>query len=140
VRADDPGAVVIRGTLADGEGSFVYPEGVVELWAGDQFVRVQTDRDGAFRVRLRRPRHAPPLDDGRPQAPHLNVRVFGRGLLKPLLTRMYFPGEPANAADPVLALVPEERRPCLEAKAEPDGVLRFDISVHGPAEGVFFSL
>jgi protocatechuate 3,4-dioxygenase, alpha subunit len=101
---------------------------------------VQTDHDGRFRVRLRRPRQAPQLDDGRPQAPHLNVRVYGRGLLKPLLTRIYFPDAQANAADPVLALVPEGRRGRLVASSEDDGSLRFNICVQGPDEGVFFSL
>jgi protocatechuate 3,4-dioxygenase alpha subunit len=92
-------------------------------------------------VRLRRPRDAPALDNGLRQAPHLNVAVFGRGLLKPLLTRMYFPDEEAaNADDPVLALVPAARRPSLIAHAVSDGTLRFDIWVQGRNEGVFFSL
>ena len=46
-----------------------------------------------------------------PQAPHLNVAVFGRGMLRQLCTRIYFAGDLANQNDPILALVPEERRP-----------------------------
>ena len=52
------------------------------------------------------------------QAPHLVMLVFTRGLLKPALTRMYFPDEAdANAADPVLAGVPEKQRARLVAAA-----------------------
>jgi protocatechuate 3,4-dioxygenase, alpha subunit len=132
VPADDPNAVEIHGRLADGEGPFVYPEGLVEVWAGDQFARVQTDANGDFRVRLGR------TVDG-VNAPHFNVHVFGRGLLKPLLTRMYFSDqEAANARDPLLRVVPESRRPSLIARREADGVFRFDICVQGPDEGVFF--
>jgi protocatechuate 3,4-dioxygenase alpha subunit len=141
VEETDPESVEIRGILADGDGPFVYPEGLLEFWSPEQLVRVQTDGEGAFRVRLRRPRAAPPLDDGRSQAPHVNVNVFGRGLLKALFTRMYFPDEAlANASDPVLELVPEQRRHSLIATGEPDGTLRFDIRVQGEREGVFFSL
>ncbi len=54
------------------------------------------------------------------QAPHLLVAVFMRGLLKHLVTRIYFPDDPANAEDPVLKLVPVERRHTLIAR-EPSG-------------------
>jgi protocatechuate 3,4-dioxygenase alpha subunit len=141
VAASDPDAIEIRGTVADGDGPFVYPDGMIEFSAGDQFARAQTDHDGHYRVRVRRPRGAPALDDGQAQAPHLCVAIFGRGLLKPLLTRMYFPEqEAANAADPVLSLVPSDRRASLIAEPEADGGLRFDVWVQGPYEGVFFSL
>ena len=49
------------------------------------------------------------------QAPHLAVRIMMRGLLKELVTRMYFPGDDL-AADPVLQLVPEPRRATLIAR------------------------
>ena len=44
------------------------------------------------------------------------VRVFARGLLKPLVTRIYFPDErEANASDPILSSIedPELRRTLL---------------------------
>ena len=45
-----------------------------------------------------------PGPNGRPQAPHIDVSVFARGLLKRLVTRIYFPDETeANAEDPVLS-------------------------------------
>jgi protocatechuate 3,4-dioxygenase alpha subunit len=61
-----------------------------------------------------------------------------RGLLKHLVTRLYFPDEPANADDPVLNLVPAERRPTLIAKTRGPGDLEWDIHLQGPAETVFF--
>ena len=57
-----------------------------------------------------------PGPDGRSQAPHINVVVFARGLLKHLYTRVYFAGDPSNLDDPVLALVPENRRATLLAQ------------------------
>jgi protocatechuate 3,4-dioxygenase, alpha subunit len=45
------------------------------------------------------------------QAPHISVIVFMRGLLTHAYTRMYFSDEAeANARDPVLNSVPQERR------------------------------
>ena len=53
-------------------------------------------------MRTRRPPAVATLD-GTPQAPHLAVSVFARGLLDRVVTRAYFDGDPANDADPVLA-------------------------------------
>jgi len=59
-------------------------------------------------------------------------------LLRHLVTRMYFPDEPAaNSADPVLNLVEPDRRPTLLARDD-GGVLRFDIHLQGEGETVFF--
>ena len=72
-------------------------------------------------------------------APHLEVYVFARGLLKHQWTRMYFPDElDANAADPVLAGLDEADRARLVAARE-DGGLRFDIHMQGARETVFFA-
>ncbi len=74
------------------------------------------------------------------QAPHLEVAVFARGVLKMLVTRIYFPDEEeANAADPVLASVEPERRDALVAR-EDDGVLVFDIHLQGERETPFFDV
>ena len=72
------------------------------------------------------------------QAPHLSLSVFARGVLVRLMTRIYFADQPANAADPVLALVPPERRETLIAKRDDQGVYRFDIRLQGEGETVFF--
>jgi len=63
-----------------------------------------------------------------------------RGLLKHLATRIYFPDEPANANDPVLALVPPERRATLIAKqvSSRPGVLEWNVMLQGKDETVFF--
>jgi protocatechuate 3,4-dioxygenase, alpha subunit len=84
---------------------------------------------------------AVPWPAGGLQAPHLEVGVFARGLLKRVVTRMYFPDEiDANAADPVLRGIEEGRRETLVATAEPDGSLQFDIRLQGDSETVFFAL
>jgi protocatechuate 3,4-dioxygenase alpha subunit len=82
------------------------------------------------------------LGDG--QAPHLSLIVLMRGLLSHLYTRVYFSDETAaNAADPVLARVPEERRHTLIAQRdETQGgvVYHIDIHMQGPDETVFFDV
>ncbi len=77
--------------------------------------------------------------NGRAQAPHVAVGVFARGLLKRLVTRIYFEGAPENDRDLVLSLVPTNRRATLVAKRESGtNRFRFDIVLQGPGETVFF--
>jgi protocatechuate 3,4-dioxygenase alpha subunit len=133
VDPEAPGAVRIEGQLVDGAGQPV-PDGLLEAWEGDQFARSGTDPEGMFRFVVRRPAHGP---DG--EAPHLTVTVFARGLLRHLTTRLYFPGEAANATDPILALVDPERRPTLVARDD-GGVLRWDVRLQGEGETIFFAV
>ena len=67
-----------------------------------------------------------------------------RGLLSHAYTRIYFADETeANARDPVLAAVPEERRPTLLARPDenaPGKTYRFDIFMQGERETVFFDV
>jgi protocatechuate 3,4-dioxygenase alpha subunit len=80
------------------------------------------------------------VDRAEDEAPHLNVTVFARGLLRHLATRMYFPDEDAaNASDRVLNEVDPNRRGTLIAQSD-GGVLRFDIRLQGESETVFFQL
>ena len=83
-----------------------------------------------------------PGPDGRFQAPHINVSVLGRGLLKRLSTRVYFTSDSANVQDPVLALVPENRRATLFARVDPAraGGWIFEIRLRGKGETVFFDV
>ena len=74
------------------------------------------------------------------QAPHIAVGVFGRGLLKRLVTRVYFEDEACNGEDPILALAPEERRSTLLARKTAPGAYRFDIRLGGERETVFFDI
>ncbi|HWT92647.1 MAG TPA: hypothetical protein VN238_06595 [Solirubrobacteraceae bacterium] len=140
VAPDDPHAVTVTGVLLDGDGEPIqHPDALIEVWQGEQFARCRTDAFGRWSVLVRKPAQVPPLPGGKAQAPHLNVTVWARGLMKQAQTRLYFPDEAArNADDPVLALVEADRRPLLVAERESDRVLRFDIRIQGPRETVFF--
>ena len=83
----------------------------------------------------------PAIDDGDPQAPHVSVLCFARGLLKPVLTRIYFPDEAAaNAADPVLGAIADDgERATLVARAAGPNAYRFDIRLQGEGQTVFFT-
>ena len=133
VTPDAPRVLRLEGQVLDGAGEPV-PDALVEVWQGDLFGRCGTDSEGAFRFLLVKP----PAPDG--QAPHYNVTVFARGLLRHLATRLYFPDErEANASDPVLALVPDDARETLVAHAE-GGLIRFDIRLQGERETAFFAV
>lgn len=157
---DVPGEhVIIRGCVLDGDGTPV-PDVMLETWQADAaghysqgdntqqassasgfsgFGRVPTDEQGQFTLSTIKPGRVPGPGDSL-QAPHLVVLVFMRGLLKHLVTRMYFPGEPGNDEDPILHLVPPERRVTLMARRseEDASVLLWDVIVQGADETVFF--
>jgi protocatechuate 3,4-dioxygenase alpha subunit len=127
------GAVRIEGQVLDGAGEPV-PDALLEAWSGEQFARCRTDAEGAFHFTVSRPEGAGDA------APFLNVTVFGRGLLRDLCTRMYFPDERAsNDADPALARVEPGRRHTLIAR-QAAGALHFDVRLQGEDETVFFAL
>lgn len=138
VAPDSPGAVRIEGLILDGDGvPLAWPEGYIEVWEGDQMARSRTDETGRYRVVVRKPAPTPTAEGV--LAPYLNVAVFARGLLKQVLTRIYFPDEQdANATDPVLELVPAEDRALLVAVADGEA-LRFDIHLQGERETPFFA-
>lgn len=136
----------LHGRVLDGDGRPV-PDAMIEIWQADAagqyvtndpdgfigFGRSSTAEDGAFRFRTIKPGAA----GG--QAPHIAIGVFGRGLLKRLVTRAYFAGAPENAADPILALVPEARRATLMATGA-DPLWHLDIVLQGEGETVFFDV
>lgn len=125
-------ALRIEGELLDGAGQPV-PDGLLELWSGQQFARCRTDSEGVFHFTVVKPA----AGDG---APHLDVTIFARGLLRHLATRIYFPDEEAaNSNDRILNLVDPARRHTLIAHAG-GAVLRFDIRLQGISETVFFAL
>jgi len=128
----------IEGEVIDGAGAPV-PDAILEIWHGDVFVRCATDASGRYRITIAKPAVTRGASGTTP-APHLEVSVFARGLLRHLATRIYFPDEEeANAVDPMLALVDPARRPTLVARRDGSG-LRFDIRLQGTAETVFFAL
>lgn len=149
--------VTIQGRLVDGAGVGV-SDGLLEIWQANAagkyahpddkqkkaldrgfrgFGRIPTDAKGRFRFATIKPGRAPGAD-GRLQAPHLNVTIFMRGLLKQLSTRIYFPGEDANAHDAVLRLVPAARRATLVARRRARGMLEWNVVLQGKDETVFF--
>jgi protocatechuate 3,4-dioxygenase, alpha subunit len=136
--ADGPTAVSVAGRLYDGDGEpIAHPDALIEVWSANQLARSRTDAFGVWRVIVSKPKPAPGAGITR-EAPYLHVTVWARGLLKQAQTRLYFPDEPiANAADPVLGLVPEARRGTLVGRAV-DGEIWFDIHLQGANETVFF--
>jgi protocatechuate 3,4-dioxygenase, alpha subunit len=154
------GAFTLRGTVFDGHGDPI-PDNLIETWQADPdgnfadihgyggrsalegfrgFARVGFEvGDGDFDILTVKPGRVPFLD-GRLQAPHIDVTLFARGMLNRVVTRIYFADEEAaNAEDPVLATVPDERRHTLIAQPTDDGY-RFDIHVQGEGETVFFAV
>ena len=140
VPAESAGAIRVAGTVTDGAGVGV-PDALIETWQADElFSRCPTDDDGQYEIYTRKPPAAETVD-GTPQAPHLSVSVFARGLLDRVVTRIYFPDEDAaNATDPTLLTVPAERRHLLVATAESPGHYRFDIALQGDGESVFLAI
>ena len=141
--------VSIRGRIVDGDGKPVN-DALVEIWQADAagkygnrrfrgFGRSATDDKGAFRFRTIKPGRVPG-PGGKLQAPHIAVNIFMRGQLKQLVSRIYFPGDAANAEDPVLSRVPPKRRATLVAKALKSGVLEWNVYLQGPKETVFFDV
>jgi protocatechuate 3,4-dioxygenase, alpha subunit len=160
VPPDTPGAIRISGMVYDGAGEIV-PDSLIETWQADPdgrfadlhdhggpsqlpgfrgFARCgEEDGDGRFEIVTVKPGPVPGPGDTT-QAPHIDVSVFARGMLHRCVTRIYFADEAqANAADPVLASVPKDRRAKLIAQPT-DGGYRFDIHLQGPNETVFFDL
>jgi protocatechuate 3,4-dioxygenase, alpha subunit len=150
-----PGAVTINGVVHDGAGAVV-PDGLVETWQADPdgrfdhaddprgatgsgftgFGRCSTDAAGRYRIVTVKPGA---IGDG--QAPHIDVSVLARGLLDRVVSRIYFPDEPAaNAADPLLAGLPAERAATLVARATGPGELRWDVRLQGAGETVFLAV
>jgi len=101
------------------------------------FGRVPTEADGTFRFKTIKPGRVP-APDGTLQAPHIAVSIFTRGLLRRLVTRIYFPGEPSNAEDFALELIEEGRRHTLIAKKVRDSRLEWNVVLQGAEETVFF--
>ena len=165
VAPDDPNGIRIEGRILDGAGQPV-DDSVVEVWqanihgryahtadtrevplvAGfDGFGRAITDGEGRFTIATVKPGRVPG-PDGTVQAPHISVSVFARGLLRHLVTRIYFSDEAAaNEKDPVLQSIddPARRETLLAGRKEGEStppLYGFDIHLQGPRETVFFDV
>jgi protocatechuate 3,4-dioxygenase alpha subunit len=151
----------IEGRVLDGDGQPVV-DSMLEIWQADAagryahpadkrappnaafkgFGRVGTDKDGAFSFETVKP-GAVAGPDGKMQAPHIAVVLFSRGMLTHVFTRIYFADAAENATDPILALVPADRRDTLIARrADRSGhpTYLFDIRLQGDGETVFFDI
>jgi protocatechuate 3,4-dioxygenase, alpha subunit len=138
----DPGradAIRLGGRVIDGAGAPVF-DAMVEIWQADEdgghrdgfgWGRCGTDADGRYGFITVKP--------GGDAAPYATLLVFGRGLLKPLMTRVYFPGEPANETDPLLTALTGAERAGLTAAAA-DGGYRFDVHLQGEHQTTFLAL
>jgi protocatechuate 3,4-dioxygenase, alpha subunit len=133
--------------LVDGDGNGI-DDAVIEIWRADSsgqyagasrhgWSRIMTDTRGNFQFSTIRPGRVPGAGDEL-HAPHMSVIIFARGLLKHLTTRLYFPDEPSNVDDPVLALVPGHRRGTLIAKPVSSNMFEWNIVLQGEGETVFF--
>jgi len=149
-------SIVLSGRVIDGNGAPV-PDAVLEFWGADAsgsypdpgqppidlpsgFCRAATGSEGLFSFSIVKP--GPVVHgDGCFQAPHLLVLVFARGLLRHLITRVYFDDEDGNESDPVLLQVAANRRQTLIARtADADaGEYHWDIVLQGESETVFFA-
>jgi protocatechuate 3,4-dioxygenase alpha subunit len=145
----------IEGRVLDGDNVGI-PDAMVEIWQADAkgafahardhqgantrfkaFGRVEPDNDGKYHFITIKPGGVK-APDGKLQAPHIDVAVFARGMLKHLVTRIYFGDEDSNKDDPVLSQVPADRRDTLIARPQGSGsekVYRFDIRIQEGAEG-----
>jgi protocatechuate 3,4-dioxygenase alpha subunit len=160
------GAVVrIEGAVLDGDGEPV-PDAMLELWQADAngryahpddtgpvpsdgrfrgFGRACTDDEGHYWFRTIVP-GAVAGADGIAQAPHANVTIFARGLLKRLVTRIYFADfANENARDPLLSSIADaDARATLIAQRtdRPDepAVYRFDVVLQGAGETAFLAI
>jgi protocatechuate 3,4-dioxygenase alpha subunit len=151
--------IVVEGQVLDGAGDPM-PDAFVETWQADANGRyhhaedrrpqppdpafnghgwAHTREDGGFTFETIKPGRVP-APDGGDQAPHIVVSVMARGILTRFITRIYFEDEAANAEDPILALVPENRRHTLIARGTGEGRYRFDLVMQGPGETVFFDV
>ena len=150
----------IVGFVLDGEGASV-PDALIEIWQANAagrynspadtrdtiaieagftgFGRAATGADGAYRFRTVLPGRVPGPGNSL-QAPHAALGILGRGLLKRLVTRVYFEDGEGNEDDPILALAPAARRGAMIARREDRTTYRFDIHLQGEHESVFFDV
>jgi protocatechuate 3,4-dioxygenase alpha subunit len=152
--------IKIEGRVLDGDG-VPLDDALIEIWQANAagrydhaeddtqdkpldanfhgFGRCATDKEGRYYFHTIRP--GPVAGPGNTlQAPHINVTIFARGMLRQLITRIYFEGEKLNADDPILSRIQSpERRSTLIAKRRngKDPGYVFDIILQGRGETVF---
>jgi protocatechuate 3,4-dioxygenase alpha subunit len=164
VSADTPGERIrVEGRIFDGDGRPV-PDAMIEIWQANAsgrynnpedkqekpldpdfmgWGRCGTDENGAYGFDTIRPGPVPGAN-GTVQAPHISVVVFARGMLTHAFTRIYFADQRENDSDAVLSSIKStaRRQTLIAPREENDGktVYRFDVSLQGEKETVFFDM
>ncbi|HEX3883656.1 MAG TPA: protocatechuate 3,4-dioxygenase subunit alpha [Stellaceae bacterium] len=153
--------IAIEGRVVDGDGAAV-PDALIELWQANTagrynhpddtqqdkaidpgfrgYGRSATDFEGKYRFVTIKPGPVPGRSNAL-QAPHVNLAVFARGMLKQLYTRLYFVEDPANQNDPLLSAIDDAAaRKTLIATRGAGGAYHFDIVLQGDGETVFLDI
>ena len=151
--------IVIDGSVRDGAGTVV-SDALIEIWQANAagryahpddhqskpldpefagYGRAPTDHEGRFCIESVMPGRVPGPDDMF-QAPHLVLSNLARGIHTRLVARIYFDDEPSTNDDPILSMVPPERRSTLIAKHVGGDRYRFDLVLQGEGETVFFDV
>jgi protocatechuate 3,4-dioxygenase alpha subunit len=156
--------IAIEGRVIDGDGAAV-PDALIELWQANAagrynhpddtrddkpldpnfrgYGRSATDMEGKYRFVTIKPGPVPGRGNTL-QAPHINLAVFARGMLKQLYTRVYFAEETGNGNDPLLSALDDgAARQTLIATRDGDTTpptYRFDIVLQGNGETVFLDI
>jgi protocatechuate 3,4-dioxygenase alpha subunit len=143
----EPGErIAVTGRIFDGAGDPV-GDALVETWQQSPqgktaasakgslnphgFGRVETAKDGTYRIETSMPGGA---------APSIDLAIFARGLLKPLRTRVYLAPEDKVRAEPALKpIASSPRLATLIAAPTGAGEYRWDIRLQGDGETVFFA-
>lgn len=150
----------IEGRVTDGDGAPI-PDALLEIWQANAagkydhpedkqekprdphfrgFGRCAVDDDGRYAFTTIRPGQVPGRGNTL-QAPHINVTIFARGLLKQLWTRIYFADqEAANRIDPVLASIEDPKARQTLVAPRTGSTYRFDIVLQGDGETAFLEL
>ena len=137
--------IVLAGRIFDGAGKAV-GDALVETWQAHPkgakgfargkanpfgFGRVETGKDGRFRIET-----SMPAGD----VPCIDVAILARGLLKPLRTRVYLAPREKAAADPQMkAIAGSKRLDTLVAKPKGRNEFHWEVRLQGEGETVFFA-
>lgn len=137
--------IVLVGRMLDGAGDPV-TDAMVETWQklpkgcapaaapGNSnpyaFGRVETAKDGTFRIETSMP-------EG--DAPAIDVTIFARGLLKALRTRVYLASRDAVRGDPAMAKLADSPRLDTLIATRDGREYRWEVRLQGERETVFFA-
>ena len=138
--------LVLEGRVLDGQARPAVNV-IIELWLPDgHWCRTWTDVEGRYCFHGFKPKPTPSaVDPAWVRPPFFRVLLLGSGIMRPLSTEVFFPGEPLNQHDRQLIAVDPARRDRLIAVAAGDAagtsdarLYRFDIVLQGRDETPFF--